>query len=274
MRAFLGFIERMSLDLSIVTICCNDLLGLQKTIHSLRGQKSHNFEQWIVDGASSDGTKEYLESLEVPWKMHWLSEKDLGIYDAMNKGTEKVSGRFVWYLNSGDQAADSEVIGDLLKKIERHSSVTLIYGKVAFDTPYGYQVSGQELRSVDNFRWGMPVSHPAVLFQRVVLPRHPYRTDFGIISDWILLKGLFEEKVPAVYYDRLFSIFDTTGISSNQFLRDFHEKLRFEKSLKGKISIFFFYGAKMTFHRVVRFFGLYSVFKRWRVHQSKAEKTS
>ena len=86
--------------LSIITITYNNLEGLKKTHSSLAGIWPGEHTQWIViDGGSNDGTTNFLEEIAPEI---WISEKDNGIYDAMNKGAGLSQGDYVWFLNSGD----------------------------------------------------------------------------------------------------------------------------------------------------------------------------
>ena len=75
-------------------------------------------------------TLKYLKNLKVPWRLKWISENDQGIYDAMNKGTTHASGDFVWYLNSGDYAADNQVVSDILKQLALNPDLDLLYAMV------------------------------------------------------------------------------------------------------------------------------------------------
>ena len=87
---------------SIITVVLNSKSDLLKSIQSLREQKYKNFEYIVIDGDSSDGTKEVItNNLDIIDK--WLSEKDLGIYDAMNKGIDKAEGDIIGILNADDK---------------------------------------------------------------------------------------------------------------------------------------------------------------------------
>ena len=85
-----------------VTVVFNDLQGLNDTIKSLE-QAHHlgiSFKHIIIDGQSTDGTKEFIECLKVPYELVWVSEDDHGIYDAMNKGIEMANGGYLFFLGS------------------------------------------------------------------------------------------------------------------------------------------------------------------------------
>ena len=94
--------------LSIVTVAYNDLDALRMTVESVIQIDFHDLEYIIIDGGSTDGSKEYLESLSIPY-LNWISESDEGIFDAFNKGIRLASGAWVHLLNAGDFYSAAEV---------------------------------------------------------------------------------------------------------------------------------------------------------------------
>lgn len=101
--------------LSIITINYNNADGLRKTIESVKNQTSKNYEHIIIDGGSTDESvsviKEFLANSDYAKQVtFWCSEKDKGVYDAMNKGTLHANGRFCLYLNSGDYLSDNSPV--------------------------------------------------------------------------------------------------------------------------------------------------------------------
>ncbi len=87
--------------LSIITINYNDKFGLERTIKSVQEQTFTNFEHIIIDGGSTDGSKEVIEANKNSFS-YWVSEPDKGIYNAMNKGIKEAKGEYLFFLNSGD----------------------------------------------------------------------------------------------------------------------------------------------------------------------------
>lgn len=94
---------------SIITVNLNNREGLYKTIKSVVSQTFHDYEFIIIDGGSIDGSKELIQSFNVNIDL-WISEKDTGIYNAMNKGINKSSGKYLLFLNSGDFFVDEYVL--------------------------------------------------------------------------------------------------------------------------------------------------------------------
>ena len=89
------------MKLSIVTIALNNLSGLRRTWESVASQTWRDFEWIVVDGGSRDGSVEFLKSLEVQPEW-WVSERDAGVYNAMNKGVSHANGQYVIFMNAGD----------------------------------------------------------------------------------------------------------------------------------------------------------------------------
>ena len=124
------------MKLSIITINYNNSIGLRKTIESVVSQTDNTFEYIIVDGGSSDGSvdiiKQYADKIS-----QWVSERDGGIYNAMNKGVRMAHGEYIMFLNSGDILYDNNVIGHVLPKLKADICVgNLVSDKGGTCTPF------------------------------------------------------------------------------------------------------------------------------------------
>lgn len=96
---------------TLITVTLNNLNDLIKTLTSLKSQVYDNYEIVIIDGGSSDGTRDFLESgNSLVQKTRWISESDNGVYDAMNKGAHLAKGEIINFINSGDTLADDFVL--------------------------------------------------------------------------------------------------------------------------------------------------------------------
>lgn len=244
--------------LTIVTICYNDLEGLKKTIESLRCQSSHDFEQVIVDGGSSDGTANYLKDLSCPWNFSWSSEQDRGLYDAMNKGLMRSEGEFVWFLNSGDTCASSSVVDE----VQHHlgPEVDIVYGKAWYVGPHGKKSVGKPVGPTDFLR-GMPICHQSTIYRTSLLRQHTYPLEYRIVSDWVVTQRLFENTDRTDFIDMYIANFDLSGISAQNHFRVLKEKLSSETTVWNKAQVFFFVGGRFTAIWILKKTGLYSAFK-------------
>jgi len=174
--------------LSIVTVVRNDPQRLLRTLESVARQKSDRIEYLVVDGASTDATLELIRS-HGGLIDRWTSEPDAGIYDAMNKATALCRGRYLMFLNAGD-----ELIADVASLVDASpKECVMLYGRANMLFPDGSlsYVKGKRIRSPQRFLKGMPLCHQAIIYRRDVMPS--YDTSFRIMSDRLLTYRLLRE---------------------------------------------------------------------------------
>ena len=171
---------------SIITVVLNAKEDLIETIKSLRKQEFKNFEYIVIDGDSSDGTKNIInENLDIIDK--WKSEKDLGIYDAMNKGISLCDGQYIGILNSGDKYEPNGlkiinsylkknncdfIFGSVMKKILRHGYRKYrIYWNFDFYSSHssGFFIKKTSQNRLGNYNLKYKISSDYDLFYRMVI---------------------------------------------------------------------------------------------------------
>ena len=113
---------------SIITVCYNAAGTIERTIVSVDEQTFGDYEHFIVDGKSSDSTLSIIKS-HPDSRRNWVSERDGGIYDAMNKGMSKTSGDYLIFLNAGDKFHSADTLAVIAKAIEEHSRPGIVYGQ-------------------------------------------------------------------------------------------------------------------------------------------------
>ncbi len=166
---------------TIITVVRNDAARLQQTIASIAKHKGALTEFIVIDGASTDNTGEIIAS-GAPVIDRFISEPDNGIYDAMNKGATLARGRYLLFLNAGD-----ELLIDVEQIVTAQpDSPVIIYGRANMIAPDGSVrfIQGKRLKSVHRFLKGMPVCHQAVLYRRDAML--PYDLRYKVISDRVL----------------------------------------------------------------------------------------
>lgn len=203
--------------LSIITINRNNENGLLKTINSVIFQTSQDFEYIIIDGASSDGSKEEIERLAISDKRltFWCSESDSGIYNAMNKGITQAKGEYLLFLNSGDYLFDKHVISDFFKS---EFDKDIVSGDIVLmeETPIIRKaVSCEELEF--EHLYNNKISHPTSFIKRRLFEQYGmYNESYKIVSDWeFFLKCLVIYNCSYTHWDRTVCCFDMTGLSSS-----------------------------------------------------------
>ena len=160
--------------LSIVTINKDNRQGLQKTIASLAHLKDRAY-QWIcIDSVSTDGSVELANQFKAAGDVV-ISEKDSGIYNAMNKGINQATGDFVLFLNSGDTLAPSITSLDFLTRIAGQDLVL-----------FGFEIRGQHrLPRANAWRfWSMPTSHQAIVYSKKLLEQYAFDETYRFAADF------------------------------------------------------------------------------------------
>lgn len=120
-----------NVNFSIITVCFNSIENIELTIKSVLSQKKSNYEYIIIDGGSNDGTIEVIKKYaENNKSIKFITEKDEGIYDAMNKGIKMASNDLVYFLNSGDTFCNDNVLN---KVSQNYNGEDIIYGNIVID---------------------------------------------------------------------------------------------------------------------------------------------
>ena len=178
--------------LSVITVCFNDFEGLQRTVASVYEQRRQcDLEHFIVDGASTDGTREYIEHAHAEGIVDgYLSEPDSGIYDAMNKGLEHAKGKWIHFLNAGDVYAAEDALS---VAVQRLKSGVLNY----FDL-YQWAIKAQAYESKSfiydrrRLNVGCYLMQPATILHRDQVSRVGwFSLDYSIAGDYDYLLRLF-----------------------------------------------------------------------------------
>ncbi|SOD92300.1 glycosyltransferase family 2 protein [Spirosoma fluviale] len=166
--------------LSIITITYNAERFLERTIESIVAQQATDFEYIVIDGASKDGTLDIIKRYENHITT-WVSEPDGGLYDAMNKGQQRATGEYVWFMNAGDELYDSETLPKLLEAIKA-TQADVYYSDALFvqddGSPVGLrsQITPHTLPHTLTWRdmaLGMKVCHQAFVARRAIAPAYP-----------------------------------------------------------------------------------------------------
>lgn len=209
--------------ISIITINYNDAEGLRKTLASVASQTYTDIEHIIVDGASTDGSVDIIREYETvnlsstnPIRIVWVSEKDKGIYDAMNKGVAKSSGEYLLFLNGGDTLASPTAIEDVCPHL---NDTDFIIGRSYFSNEGKRCGASPLLGEKDMSMYYMylhGINHQSAFIRRNLLIDTPYDTNVRISADWLFfVQTIVMQSATVKFVDSFFSDFDLTGVSSN-----------------------------------------------------------
>ncbi len=210
--------------LSIITIVYNGEDYIEETINSVLSQKNKLIEYIIVDGASSDGTMKIVNS-KAECIDYIISEKDNGIYNAMNKGLKICSGKYVTFLNCGDYF-ESNALNYLTKFL-----VTIDFSIVYFDINFIEYFDNEvfKKRQIANHKLltiGMSIFHPSTVVMRdLYLKEGGFSEDYKLAADYDLFLKYFLEDIDFFYLPYSFVNFRLGGISTNSFFLSLKENV-------------------------------------------------
>ena len=207
------------MKLSIITINYNNRDGLQRTIDSVICQTWRDFEWIIIDGGSTDGSKELIEKYQDHFA-YWCSEPDKGVYNAMNKGVAKAQGEYLNFMNSGDCLHSSTALEEVF--CQPHTADIVSCQAVRLE-------SGQPLRHYDENPlmqvYCDTLNHQATFIRRKLLLQRPYDENLKIVSDWkFWLEAILYDGATVEYSKVVVSNQDMTGISNTQSEMLFKER--------------------------------------------------
>ena len=209
--------------LSIITINYNNAAGLKKTLESVAVQTYTDFEHIIVDGASTDGSvdiiREYENQLHITHStihLLWSSEKDNGIYDAMNRGIRKAKGEYTLMLNSGDYLVDECVLERIMPKLD---GTDIVQGNIVVEQEdkeiikCGYGKS--DISFIDVMKGNF--LHQASFCKKDLFERYGYFDEsYRINGDTVFYaKCLGFGDATFRYINQNVAYYDTTGISAD-----------------------------------------------------------
>lgn len=190
---------------SIITINFNNKDGLKRTINSVLCQTCIDYEFIIIDGGSTDGSVEVIKENESQIT-YWVSEKDNGVYHAMNKGVAQAHGDYCIFMNSGDCFHSPDALSSVLNYQE-----DIICGQVS-TFPSGHHKPTISL--VDLLRISLP--HQAMFIKRDLLIKHPYDEEYKILSDWkFCIENLVIDNCSFRNIEVVIADYESGGISSN-----------------------------------------------------------
>ncbi len=243
------------MKLSVITICLNDLEGLKRTVNSVVAQSFNDFEYIVIDGGSTDGTIDFLKKQETKIAK-FVSEKDAGIYNAMNKGIALANGEYCLFLNSGDYLVNDDV---LMSVFLQNKSEDILYGNMIIESENGSRRHGKMPKELSFVHMiGDTLWHPVSFISKSLFDKYGmYDESLKMVSDYdFFLKVICLHKVSTAYLNFPIAVFNLKGFSSlpenrrilemernivqkRYFLEDqllrAYKKIEFNNSLLGRI---------------------------------------
>ncbi len=185
--------------ISIITISYNAADTIRPTLQSVAQQSFKDFEHILIDGLSTDDTITIARQHGIP-DLRIISEKDKGIYDAMNKGLDIATGQYVIFLNAGDAFASSDTLATYADAIDRYDP-DIIYADTVIVSPQRHILRPRHLNApktltVQSFAQGMLICHQAFMVRRKVAPAYDLQYRLSADYDWTIrcIKATTPEK--------------------------------------------------------------------------------
>ena len=232
-------------NVSVITVCYNCESTIESTVKSALEQNYPSCEYIIIDGGSTDKTvdiiKQYAGQIECI-----ISEKDNGIYDAMNKGIDICKGDYVFFLNSGDRFYNNSVITDIMTK---SSGQDIIYGDLMLDDKKDSLKKHTQPAKINRFLFiCRTISHQATFVKLDMFQKYgKFDEKYKISADVdFFLRVIFKSEVSIVYIPVIISFYNMYGISSDpktSALR-YRDRLRIQKE---HLPFFYYLMAKLRF---------------------------
>lgn len=182
------------MKISVITVCYNSARTLERSLQSVAQQDWSEVEHIVIDGVSTDGTREILERFRSRLA-YLLSEPDNGIYDAMNKGLAHATGDIVCFLNADDQYASTNVLSKVASQMGDYNLDALM-GDVAFFHEENLSRAVRRYRSdrfsPERLAWGWMPAHPALFLRKEVVQRVGlFKTNYRIAGDFEFIVRVF-----------------------------------------------------------------------------------
>jgi len=192
---------------SIILPVYNAVATLETAINSVQAQTSVDWELLIIDGASTDGTLAMLEALTGNPAIHWWSEPDHGIYDAMNKGIARAQGDWMYFLGSDDQ-----LMPNVFSLVQAHLEPAnkIVFGDVQFDNGYRMHSYLGPRTWLQN-----TLHHQSAFYHRSVFDTFRYDISLRLVADYELNLLAYKCKWPTLYTGQLIAICNSGGASSD-----------------------------------------------------------
>ncbi|MBX3657242.1 MAG: glycosyltransferase [Ramlibacter sp.] len=183
--------------ISVITATWNCISTISDCLNSVNDQTFGDIEHIVIDGASGDGTVEFLRSRRDQLDV-FLSEPDRGIYDALNKGIQRSSGDVVGFLHADDVFAGADVLGKVAREFDKNPEVSAVYGDLHYvlkdDLSHVVRRWESTQFTPKRLAWGWMPPHPTLYVRREWYERiGGFDTQFRVAADYLSVLQLFSQ---------------------------------------------------------------------------------
>ncbi len=234
--------------LSIITVTLNNLNALKHTIKSISAQTYKNFEHIVIDGGSSDGTIQYLQTQREA-TINWISEPDEGIYDAMNKGIKHAKGDWIIYMNAGDTFYNENTIYNVFFQ-NSYIDINILYGNTIYKNSNETVYSPKVLNRY--YFYSNTLCHQSIFTRKdTFIKTGLFNTNYNYIADREWLLRSIKAKIRFQYLDKVISKWDTEGSCSTNIIK-FRKEIHIMRSQNFNIFEMLLLYFHQSFYKVLR----------------------
>lgn len=213
------------MKLSIITVCFNAEKTIKKTIKSILEQTFAGFEWVVVDGKSTDETNEiiktYIPELEQKGiKVNYCSEKDKGIYDAMNKGAQMATGDYLTYMNADDFYYQNDSIEKVISVLTK-TSADIVYGDTCFIKPVEQYI--EKAKSIETITYHLPFCPQSAFVKSELQRKLQFDTQFRISADYDFFLRAYLQGKKFQRIDQVVAYFTFGGVSNENLIETYRE---------------------------------------------------
>lgn len=222
---------------SVITVCLNNISGIEKTIQSVLNQNYSKIEYIIIDGGSTDGTVEMIRKYHSKLKF-WVSEKDSGISDAFNKGLGKTSGDYVVFLNSGDYYINENSIKNLVISSD---GFDVIYGGIRYQRSYKPEVYPKSVLDASYWVRGS-IPHQSAMTSRNVFDRlGPFKLSLKYCMDYDLFYRAYQAGFKFLAIPLMITSVNCDGVSNSFWKEQLDEFKKIQQGRGASVFLVEFY---------------------------------
>ncbi len=235
---------------SIITVVYNAGKYLEETIKSIVSQKGIYYEYIIIDGGSTDRTVDIIKEYACHIN-YWISEKDKGIYDAMNKGIDVASGEWIIFMNAGDKFYNSSILAELHKLLL--SNVDLIYGH--HEIRYGKISTVRKAKSVKLLWKQMIFSHQSLFTRSEIMKKHKFILSYRLAADYEFICNAYVSNKIFVNSNLIISSISAYGESDVHRIESLKERFQISNNYfdNKMCAIYLYYSSRILRNYIMLF---------------------
>ncbi|QNR85319.1 glycosyltransferase [Pedobacter riviphilus] len=206
------------MKISLITVVYNGETFLQECFNSVIAQTYANVEYIVIDGGSTDRTLNIIQENRSAID-YFVSEKDKGLYDAINKGIERATGEVIGILNADDLFAHPDVLAAVAKTFIDQQEIDGLYGDLNYIHPTSHKIIRKwksRQNTIQDFQKGWMPAHPTLYLKRSLFEKNgDYALDLGTAADYeLILRYFYTHKIKAFYLPVLMVNMRTGGVSN------------------------------------------------------------